>query len=576
MRKQAHLFQESRLSRIVLWSIVWLGSSSAILGQNSRSTEENLTPAQRKIDPLVRNMIDRLRVEGADRSNAANVKVAQLFSTSFVRVDNRARIQVYIEVTEVNPTRLTALRPVPEVEVEFTNEKLKVVQAWVPHTQVETIAALDFVIRVRPPDYATFRTGSVTSQGDTILKTDLVRNTLGLTGAGVKVGVISDGANNVAASQATGDLAAPITIFGTCDPAVTHTTCNEGTAMMEIVHDLAPGAVLAMGDAFTTLSFIQRVTDLTNWGAKVIVDDVGFYGEPYFEDGGVANSYASALAQGVVLVSAAGNDAQSHYQGVYLNSGGYHDFGGGDVTMSFTQPPGPATIVLQWSNRFAHSADDYDFCVTDPSGTLVMGCSQNLQSGTQNPVEAVTVVCPGPSDCTSAARISLFSGAPQTLELFFLGAIATEHVVADDSVFGHAAVPGVISVGAIASTNPGNLTIEGYSSRGPSTVFFPAFQQRSSPTLTAIDCVSVTGAGGFPSNFCGTSAAAPHIAAIAALLLQANPSLTPAQVSSRLQATAADRGGLGVDTTYGSGLADALAAAGGSAKKVRGQLTSTD
>ncbi len=71
-----------------------------------------------------------------------------------------------------------------------------------------------------------------------------------------------------------------------------------------------------MGAVSTTLDFIQRVTDLKNWGAQVIVDDLGFLVQPYFEDGALATAYANAVKQGVVIVSAAGNAALGHYQAV--------------------------------------------------------------------------------------------------------------------------------------------------------------------------------------------------------------------------------------------------------------------
>ena len=191
---------------------------------------------------------------------------------------------------------LDGLSQTREIEIEIVNSDLKIVQAWLPYDQIEAVAGLDFVTRIRPPDYSTFQTGSVTSQGDSILKANLVRSTLGITGAGIKVGVISDGANNASSSQANGDLPGTITSFGSCNPTVTQTTCNEGTAMMEIVYDLAPGVTLAMGAAATSMDFITRVTDLTNWGAKVIVDDETFFPQPYFEDGTIATAYANALA----------------------------------------------------------------------------------------------------------------------------------------------------------------------------------------------------------------------------------------------------------------------------------------
>ena len=156
------------------------------------------------------------------------------------------------------------------------------------------------------------------SEGDAILKAILVR-ALGFIGSGVKVGIISDGANNWPQSQASGDLpAAGITLFGGCTPTPpditicrSRRTCNEGTAMAEIVHDLAPGAEIAVGAISTSLEFIARVNDMANtFGADVIVDDVGFFGEPYFEDGPVAQAVAAVKNQ-VVFISSAGNAAQN-------------------------------------------------------------------------------------------------------------------------------------------------------------------------------------------------------------------------------------------------------------------------
>ncbi len=119
-----------------------------------------------------------------------------------------------------------------------------------------------------------------------------------------------------------------------------------------------------------------------------------------------------------------------------------------------------------------------------------------------------------------------------------------------------------MAVGAIDANDPGNDTIEFFSSIGPSRIDFPSVQLRDKPDITGIDGVSVTGTGGFPSTFFGTSASAPHIAAIAALLKQAAPSATPAQIRDALTSTAVDLGPMGRDDTYGWGLADALAAVG--------------
>ena len=125
---------------------------------------------------------------------------------------------------------------------------------------------------------------------------------------------------------------------------------------------------------------------------------------------------------------------------------------------------------------------------------------------------------------------------------------------------------GVVSVGAIDAADLGIDTIEPFSSHGPTN------NGAIKPDVTAIDGVSVTGSGGFPSTFFGTSASAPHVAGLAALLLEMRPDLKsgeagddPAADRAALRAaildTAVDLGVAGVDNTFGSGRVDGLAAA---------------
>jgi hypothetical protein len=251
-----------------------LGTGTTALGQapprgeiltaQARTLKESLTPVQRKIQGLVRSTLARARAEGVDRSNAGRLNASQRFSDQLVKVDNQASIQVYIDLSAIDQARVAALRSSGDAEIEIVLPDLKLVQAWVPLDKIETLTALDFVLQIRAPEYATLNTGSVNSQGDSILKANQVRGQLGITGAGVKVGVISDGANSASLSQASGDLPSSLTFFGTCDPNVTGTTCNEGTAIMEIIYDLAPGVTMGMGAAPTTAAFIQRVNDLLN------------------------------------------------------------------------------------------------------------------------------------------------------------------------------------------------------------------------------------------------------------------------------------------------------------------------
>ena len=141
------------------------------------------------------------------------------------------------------------------------------------------------------------------------------------------------------------------------------------------------------------------------------------------------------------------------------------------------------------------------------------------------------------------------------IEIFCFPACSfLEFNVPGDSVIGHQTVPQVLAIAASPASGP--TTIESYSSRGPSTILFPSFESRAKPDITGIDCV-VTSRPGF-NPFCGTSAAAPHVAAIAALVLERNPTLTPAQVRAILTGSAVDLGSAGFDFAFGFGRADAL------------------
>src|SRR5205807_10092051 len=121
-----------------------------------------------------------------------------------------------------------------------------------------------------------------------------------------------------------------------------------------------------------------------------------------------------------------------------------------------------------------------------------------------------------------------------------------EYVTPGGSIFGQPAAAGAIAVGAIDAADSGADTVEYYSSQGPSTIYSDFASQtkmmRNTLVGAAIDGVQtrVGQLGYFENPFYGTSAAAPHAAAIAALVKNANPSLSPAQVKQIMEDTAVD------------------------------------
>ncbi|MCR4414567.1 MAG: S8 family serine peptidase, partial [Thermoguttaceae bacterium] len=431
-------------------------------------------------------------------------------------------------------------------------------------------------------------TGLVTTQGDAAMNADDVRAAAGgLDGSGVKVGVMSDSADRVgsgiAASQATGDLPAVVEVLrdGPADAD------DEGRAMMELIHDVAPGASLAFRSAFWgELDFARGIHELADAGCDVIVDDVGYLLEPAFADGPVAQAVDHVVnTHGVAYFSAAGNQADKSYEAPYRDSqpqtwnttyayasgANLHDFDPGsgvDVTLRVTVPAG-AILTLQWDQAWytpGEPVSDFDLYVYDTSGNLITS-SEGDNALFRMPWEGVLIASSGSYDL----QINHVAG-PEAVRLKILAwssSVAFNEYAADagkGTIVGHAAAEGAAAVAAARYSSYASGGIESYSSRGQPTIYLDgqyqrlaAPQTRAKPDFTAPDGGNTTffySDDGDPDsypNFYGTSAAAPHAAAVAALILQQRPSLAPEQVYQVLGDTATDWGTAGWDRVYGAG-----------------------
>jgi hypothetical protein len=450
--------------------------------------------------------------------------------------------------------------------------------------------------------------GSQESQGDWKHNAVAARSRFGVSGAGVKVGVLSDGVTSLTSSQGLGDLG-PVTVL----PGQAGSG-DEGTAMLEIIHDLAPNAQLYFATAFTSISsFAQNIRDLRTAGCDIIVDDVGYFAETPFQDGqtGTSSTNGGVVIQSVKDVTAAGalyfssaansgnkNDAQSGtWEGDYVDggpagapitgitgeSGNLHDFGGGQLYDVMTVGSGNP-ISLHWSDPLGSAANDYDLFRLDSTGATVLAVSNAVQDGTpgDDPFEIMS----GAGSGNNNQRIVILNYLGTQAGRFFH--LDTNRARLGTSTagntHGHAATSAPYSFGVAATSaqinglNPFNNThvIETFSSDGPRHIFFmqdgtaitpgnfssTGGSTLQKPDLTAADGVSVTGVGGFPNPFFGTSAAAPHAAAIAALIKSRNLALTQAQIKAALFASAIDIEGAGVDRDSGVGIIMADSAVG--------------
>lgn len=573
------------LIAITIFCIVPLHNSLA--QQDLKSYKSKELNGNSKLNSSLTGIKNQISNMAVTRDNAQSAKPSDL-SNSVIKVDDIGNVQVYLYCNEVSDDNLEELLSLGLI-IEKVNDDLKIIQGWLPSENLEEAAEAGFVVKVTPPDYAHTRVGSLTTEGDSVLGSDDVRSILGFDGTGVKIGVISDGVDSLAVSQATGDLPGFVNVGDPGDG-------DEGTAMLEIIHDIAPGAELLFHTAFpTSMDFLDAITFFINNGADIIVDDVGFLTQPYFQDGELAQAAQAATEMGISFFSAAGNDARRHYQAFYLDDGAIdpddnlHNFGaaagqGNDVGMTMEIPGGgTAAIFLQWSDPFGSSSNDYDLFVVDSiTGDILNPAGQGrlVQNGNDDPSEFVIVDNDGFGSLFVEIIIEKFSGTAQTLELHFnLDGTLIEYNVPDDAIFGHPAAPGVIATAAFDWMTPN--TIESFSSRGPVSIISPSdavvssraaiSELRQKPELAGPDGVSTT-APGF-AIFFGTSAAAPHAAAVAALVLEAlnsqaslsgaDPSIATRNVQSvknALTSTAVDLGQPGFDTTSGFGRINAFAA----------------
>ncbi len=194
-----------------------------------------------------------------------------------------------------------------------------------------------------------------------------------------------------------------------------------------------------------------------------------------------------------------------------------------------------------------------------------------VQNGDDDPLEIAYY--DNTSYSTLAWTFKQISGSGCELEFFaYDGGLLNQHpsedsndYVVSNSIWGHAAVEDVITVGAIDASDPGNDAVQTYSSQGPSTIY-TNFSTQTSTTRNTLDICGIDGVstkigdlGYFSDPFKGTSAAAPHIAGIAALLLEIDPDATPAEIESVIQNNADDILTAGYDQVSGYGRADAFA-----------------
>jgi len=466
-------------------------------------------------------------------------------------------------------------------QVVSVSKRFKSIHAYISPAALSQLVSKDSIAKIRkviPPRH----NKNDTSEGDIAHCAASARQTYGFTGKGVKIGVISDSVRYLSEIQASKDLPVNVTVLEGMDGAryvgSLRADEGEGTAMLEIVHDLCPDAQLFFATAGlgTEAELAEAILALGDAGCDIIVDDICLIPEPAFQDGIVSLAVNEVSSKGCIYVTCAANkgnlasEASAVWEGDFKSAGTYtlggveyemHGFGS-DGKDQFTYlnywnvasaSAYGSLITLQWSDAQGNSANDYDLALYDPNTGFVQLAGAYQDGVGCDPFEIMEIGNFGGSFWDAAShsklalvilkksgaqnrylRLSCYTGSDSSIGNVFQHATTGQ-------IYGHNAAEVAISVaaakGVVGRAFASSDVADWYSSDGPRLMFYnqsgsaytTSLLSGGGKTLRKPDVMGASSVScatpGF-TPFPGTSSAAPHIAAIVGLMLEACPNLT--------------------------------------------------
>lgn len=485
------------------------------------------------------------------------------------------RLQVQLKIVPGSEGAVTAA--IASLGGEVTGRYLNTLQAWVPPSQLKSLAGQPVVFRIQtPPRLMELEPGNglltsalsttVTSEGLAALNGDTWH--LGdHKGEGVKIAIIDGsfgGYRTLLGSELPSSVTVKNFVDGETDGEVGTSSSTHGTACAEIIHDVAPAAELYLVKIDTDLDLAEAVDYVIAQGVDIISTSIGWNGVvPNDGTGFFADLVALARAEGILWVTAAGNFGQTHWSGSFVDFGdGTHRFGSDQNLNSFSDEGSsdcytisagyPINVVLQWDD-WSSVTQDYDLYLYYLHGDvwdLVTG-STDVQKGAsgQRPVERIGISAPY-AGCYGVVIARYAATRDVHFDLFAYNMVGLNVREPARSMANLADSPAAVTVGAVYHASPYGL--ETFSSRGPTNG--PGGRPAGGfvkPDLVGYDGVSTASHGmkGFP----GTSAATPHVAGAAALVNASLPDLGPDGIQQFLEDASLDQGDAGKDNEFGAG-----------------------
>ena len=502
----------------------------------------NMTLEKANVHPKIESVIGEL-----EKEYEKGAMTAQAFAQSKdIRIEDQDTITVYL-ISE--PGAIIDETSLQAYGAKVIKRATNVAKVRAPINMLKTIAdTVEGVSFIKLPDRPI--PTAIQSQGVGLTGASSYHST-GYTGTGVKVAVIDTGFAGLSSAISNSELPNTVVMVDCTGPECVSTdfpseTEHHGTAVAEIVHDMAPGATLYLIKVADSLDDIDAKNYCIHNGIKIINQSGGYYntnfysGECYYSN--PVCTANDAYRHGILWVTSAGNEANSHYEATFRdsNNSGWHNVSADDETINITTSKGNIIEEYLTWNAWPTTDQDYDLYLYDSSFDLV-AYSINSQTGTQLPTEMIRYSVPATGtyhlaiykwSATSNHQLEVYS-YPHTLN----------PSVASSSLSSPADAGGAMAVGAIYQGYWTTGPQESFSSRGPTN------DGRIKPEICGPDGVASHTYG----SFWGTSATAPHVAGAAALVLSKYPRYSVLELRIALDSLAIDMGSPGKDNIYGHG-----------------------